>query len=76
MKLAVTICDCGQVVHAGGEPNRETSIIQLRDDQIPAMLRDFVEEKNREREQAGQWCYKSATFSVVVDGANKIGGAE
>jgi len=45
MKIAVTVCDCSAVVHAGGDPHRETATIELTNNQIPEILRRYVRSK-------------------------------
>lgn len=71
-KLAVTVCDVGDVVHAGGEPHRTTSIIELREDQIPRNLREYLAkvEKCREWQKQygmghGGYTYASVVISLV-----------
>jgi hypothetical protein len=68
LKIAVTVCDCSHVVHAGGEPHRVTSIIELSDDQIPPILAKHLESVKAIREKdkfGGGYLYESVTFSLV-----------
>ena len=64
MKLIATICDCGHVVHAGGEPERTSYEIDIPDDKLPRALLDYV--KQKQAEDKGTWCYKSVTFSILM----------
>ena len=70
MKIAITVCDCTDVVHAGGEPQRTTSIIELPDDKIPAILRNYLEDiaaakEHQEKYGKPQYVYKSVSLSLV-----------
>jgi len=50
MKIAVTITDAGMACNVGGPVESETAIIELRDDQIPRVLRRHLEERKRIKE--------------------------
>lgn len=68
LKIAVTVCDCSHVVHAGGEPHRVTSIIELSDEHIPPILVKHLElvKSIREKDKfGGGYLYESVTLSLV-----------
>lgn len=67
MKIAVTVLDVAQVVHAGGQPEALTSIIELREDQIPPLLKKHLEARQKAREVVGGWMYETVSFSLVVE---------
>jgi hypothetical protein len=70
MKIAVTVCDCSHVVHAGGEPHRVTSIIELTGDQVPPILANHLELARSIREKdgfGGGYLCESVTFSLVEE---------
>jgi hypothetical protein len=50
MKIAVTITDAGMAINIGGPVESETAIIELRDDQIPRVLKRHLEDRRRVRE--------------------------
>lgn len=57
LKIAVTVCDCSDVVHAGGEPQR-------------MILRQHLEAIAAAKEHEAkygrpQYVYQSVTFSLV-----------
>jgi selenophosphate synthetase-related protein len=70
LRIAVTVCDCADVVHAGGEPHRVTSIIELTDEQMPDNLRRYFRDvatakKLKEKHGSGGYVYQSVTLSLV-----------
>lgn len=68
MKIAVTVCDCQHVVHAGGDPHRVTSIIELSNDQIPPILAKHLATAKAMKgkdEFGGGYLYESVTLSLV-----------
>jgi len=67
VKIAFTVCDCGHVVHAGGDPDRQTATVEIPEDHVPQIVREFLDAKRQERDDAGRWCYKSCSLSIVVE---------
>lgn len=70
VKIAITVCDCSDVVHAGGEPHRITSIVELTDEQVPTNLRKHLEAiadaiEHEEKYGRPQYVYQSVTLSLV-----------
>jgi hypothetical protein len=70
LRIAVTVCDCSHVVHAGGEPHRVTSIIELSDEQVPENLKRYFADvaaakAHREKFQSTNYDYQSVTLSLV-----------
>lgn len=70
LRIAVTVCDCADVVNAGGEPHRVTSIIELADDQVPENLRRYFRDvaaakEHKEKHGSGGYVYQSVTLSLV-----------
>ena len=70
LRIAVTVCDCADVVHAGGEPHRVTSIIELTEDQVPENLRAYFRDvatakERREKHGSSGYVYQSVTLSLV-----------
>lgn len=71
VQIAVTVCDCSDAAHAGGDPHRVTQIVTLTDEQVPPILRLFVSEQLRSAEHAEKYnvpahFYQSVTLSIVV----------
>lgn len=74
MKIAVTVTDLAHVVHAGGDPHRTTAIIELHDDQVPAILRQHLKKVEKCRQWAerygdgvGGHSYETVLFSLVAE---------
>ena len=70
IRIAVTVCDCSDVVHAGGEPHRVTSIVELTENQVPENLRQYLRgidiiKKHREKHENDGYVYQSVTLSLV-----------
>jgi len=70
VKIAVTVCDCSHVAHAGGDPQRVTAIIELLDSQIPNVLRAHLLAVARIKEHAKShglpgYIYESVVFSLL-----------
>lgn len=69
-RIAVTVCSCADVVHAGGEPHRVTSIIELTEEQVPENLRRYFRdvaaaEDHRKKFGGEVHVYQSVTLSLV-----------
>jgi hypothetical protein len=67
MRIAFTVCDCSHAVHAGGDPERQTAMVEIPDDNVPQLVREWLDAKRYERETAGAYCYKSCSLSIVVE---------
>ena len=70
VKIAVTMCDVGDAIHGGGDPRRLTSIIELRADQIPVILREYLEEADAIRVMRSEkpvYSYKQVSFSLMEE---------
>ena len=65
MTIIVTIADATHAVHAGGEVERKSASIEIPDDAVPAILREYFELKAKEK--SGNWCYLSASFSLLSE---------
>lgn len=73
MKIAITITDAGMAVNVGGPVESETSIIELRDDQIPRVLRRHLEDRKRVKEAVDRgdkripFLYQTLSLSFVLE---------
>jgi len=68
LKIAVTVCDCSHVLHAGGDPHRVTSIIELADNQIPQILREYLKRFELRQESANApFMHESVSLSLVQE---------
>ena len=67
VKIAFTVCDCAHVVHAGGDPERQTAMVDIPDDQVPKIVRKFLDAKRQELDDDVRWCYRSCSLSIVVE---------
>jgi hypothetical protein len=73
MKIAVTITDAGMACNVGGPVESETAIIELRDDQIPRILRMHLEGRKRVKDAVDRGekmiphLYQTLSFSLVSD---------
>lgn len=70
LRIAVTVCDCADVIHAGGEPHRVTSIIELTEGQVPENLRRYFRDvatakEHKEKYGSSGYVYQSVTLSLV-----------
>lgn len=70
VKLAVTVCNCDAVVHAGGDVERVTAIVELRDDQIPKILKEYLQSKAKAEEHSKKhnsptYFYSTLAFSIL-----------
>ena len=70
LKIAVTVCDCSHVVHAGGDPHRVTQIIELTDEQVPKILWQHlnavaIAKAHQEKFGGEGHFYGSVTLSLV-----------
>lgn len=68
--IAVTVCDCSHVAHAGGDPQRVTAVIELADSQVPEILRAHLEAVAQLKQAAKErnmpaYVYESVVFSLV-----------
>lgn len=71
MKLAFTVCDSEDLMHAGGEPTRTTYVVDVPDADIPFGVRKFLQERaeSMERQRNGGigWHFKSMSISIVAE---------
>lgn len=70
VRIAVTVCDCADVVHAGGEPHRVTSVIELTEDQVPENLSRYFQnvataKEHQEKYGGNAYVYQSVVMSLV-----------
>jgi hypothetical protein len=69
VRIAVTVCDCSHVIHAGGDPQRTTSVIELNDDQVPLILRQHLEAVAKSKQKTGSYgggyLYETVALSLI-----------
>jgi predicted transcriptional regulator of viral defense system len=66
MKLAFTICDALQTSYAGGVADLQTAIVEIPDEQIPKIVREYLDSQRIADPTRGNFCYKSCSVSIVV----------
>lgn len=66
MKLAFTICDTGHFVHAGGDPERTTYMVEIDDAMLPPLVQQYLGEKSAEDLDMRIFCYKTLTITPVL----------
>lgn len=62
IKLAFTVADASDMVHAGGEVSRVTRIV---DCEVPDCIAEVL--KNRRESANPRYCYQSLSISVVEE---------
>ena len=67
LKLAITICDCSHVVHAGGDPVRTTSIIEVPETFVPQAVRDYLNRERSAKKNEATYFYESISLSIVQE---------
>jgi hypothetical protein len=69
MKIAVTVTDAGMAIHVGGPVESTTAIIELSDDQIPPVVRRYLESRKEAQKRVANkdrsHLYASISFSLV-----------
>jgi len=70
VQIAVTVCDVESIIQVGGDAERRTAIITLRDEQIPPILREYLSKKSEvgewnETNKIPKWFYQTVSFSMV-----------
>lgn len=68
MKIVCTVTDVSAVVHAGGSPEAVSAIIEIPEDQIPPIVREYFEcvewVKNNPKNRV---CYSQLSFSILQE---------
>lgn len=64
MKIVFTIADAIHFVHAGGEVEKISSIVDIDPSSLPDEVKSYLEEKIREKRK-GMNCYKSLSISIL-----------
>lgn len=70
MKIAVTITDAGMALNVGGPVSQETAIIEIPDENLPYILRKYLQHRDQaivaaERAQLPPHLYATCSFSLV-----------
>lgn len=67
MKIAVTISDVGAAVNVGGVVSVETAIIELTEDQIPNILKQYFDNIEKCKQNKFLSNYQNVMFSLFVE---------
>lgn len=62
MNIVFTVTDVSHAVHAGGEIERRSAIVEIRDDLLPEMVKHYLKAKAEDRPE--QWCYLTMSVSI------------
>jgi len=65
MKIVVTLVDCSGAVCAGGGVERESAIIEIPDDSLPALVKKYKKDRRWASEGPNRYTYQSLEFSVL-----------
>ena len=69
MKIAVTVTDAGMAANIGGPVESATAIIDVHDDQLPPLVRRYLNDRKAAQERAAKnergYLYASISFSLV-----------
>ncbi len=67
MKLAFTVSNTGHAANIGGEVERNTAIIEIANDQVPKLVRQYIESKQLEDGTKGKWSWLQLSISLVEE---------
>ena len=67
MKIVATVTNIADVVHGGGVPENRSAIIELRDDQIPELIREYLDLEEWASQGKNRFTYRSLQFSILEE---------
>jgi hypothetical protein len=65
MKIVVTVCDAAQAVHVGGKVENRSDVIEIPDDALPKIVKDYLFFKEWEKGGPDRCAYQTLTFSIL-----------
>ena len=68
MKIAVTISDVGAAVHMGGVVSHETALINIPDENIPDILKQYFTNIEKAKKRQNMVNYQDVMFSLFKEG--------
>jgi hypothetical protein len=68
MKIVATVTDCGDMIHTGAPLTAKSSIINIPDECVPEIVRDYFKNLAWMREDMEhRSSYRSLSFSLFVE---------
>jgi len=67
MKIVATVTDVGSVIHAGGRAESVSAIIEIPDNSVPEIIKQYFKSKKWASEEKNQHFYKDLTFSLLEE---------
>ena len=68
MKLVCTVTDVGAAVHAGGAPESSSAIIEIPDEQLPRIVKQYFEKVRWANENPkSRSNYSQLSFSILQE---------
>lgn len=74
MRLVFIVADATHAAHIGGEVERQTATVDIPDESIPVIVREYLRIKSEENTSNGKWSYLS--MSVAIDSAELAKGSK
>jgi len=69
MKIVVTITDAAGVVHAGATIESRSAILEIPNDKLPTIVKQYLENKVWAKQKEGRYTYEYMTFSILDEEA-------
>lgn len=67
MKIIATVCDVGGVVHAGATPESRSVVLEIPDDKVPPLLKQYFKSKKWATEGKNRYNYDYLSFSLLEE---------
>ena len=67
MKIIATVCDVAGVVHAGATPESKSVVLEIPDDKVPQLLKQYLKNKKWATEGENRYTYEYLSFSLVEE---------
>jgi hypothetical protein len=67
MKIVVTVTDVGGVIHCGGDVARKSAIIEIPEDQVPSIVKNYFENERWAKERPNRYTCQTLNFSLLEE---------
>jgi hypothetical protein len=67
MKIVVTVTDVGEAIHCGGDVVRKSAIIEIPEDQVPSIVKNYFKNKRWAKERPNRFTYQTLSFSLLEE---------
>lgn len=67
MKIVVTVADGSGAVHVGSDVTCTSAIIEIKDEQVPDLLKQHLEHIAWAKSGKNRYCYETLSLSILEE---------